>query len=240
MKLSDKIKLMIGIKMLKSGAFSDSEGFIAAEKLIKAAEPVEHLIPANYEIPYKIIKDLIINRKTHESNFIELMKLIKITPKDQVVEHVDGHEIAVPEPVKPVDLLIPANENDLSFVDQWKNPRIDVSGWPVTSMLEVKRDKNKLIFDHTKSQAWPFWISPNNNQLNGNVWICYQKDDTWIAETWEWTGKSPFSKPEEKADRPDLDRDLVAGDKVCFFISGLIRGTERNVSERSNVVWVEW
>jgi hypothetical protein len=146
-------------------------------------------------------------------------------------------EVVTAAPVPEVVPIAPI-ENDMDFVEKWGNA--DVSKWPVTSELKLTMVGRSIRFDHTKANVWPCWLSPNKNQLNGNTWVIYLKDGMWKAETWEWAGKGIFSKPKDKADRPDLGRDLKPGDRVGFLVSGLIRGPQRNVSERSNVVWVEW
>ena len=127
----------------------------------------------------------------------------------------------------------------------WLHP--DVSGWAVTANLsEVRLDSRFIHMPYDKARVWP----PHDfgdMTLNANPWIIAQVDGVWYAATWEWlrdgqTTKAKSSVAGDHIKRREIPNDWrpQAGEKVGIMISGLVRGGERNVSERSNVVWINW
>jgi hypothetical protein len=150
----------------------------------------------------------------------------------------EGIIISEPTPeVKP-----PEPVNDLAFVTKWKGANI--SKWEVTSNLTVKVSGDKITMSHSKQKEWPTFKSANNNLLNGNCWVIYDDGKDVIASSWEWLGKS--TKTTETARIYRCYADITGGKvfdpkkiRTWIFISGLIRDSHRNVSERSNIVEVK-
>ena len=124
----------------------------------------------------------------------------------------------------------------------WLHP--DVSGWPVTASLSVSVG-NQIKLDYDKASVWPGRQEAGTN-VNANPWVIAQVDGKWYAGTWEWMRTGQTVKNNvirgDHVKRAPLSGDWKpqSGERVGIFVSGLIRGSTRNVSERSNVVWVVW
>jgi hypothetical protein len=117
---------------------------------------------------------------------------------------------------------------------------LDVSGWSQTATLTASMSGGKVTLDYDKASVWA--------AVDGavaNPWAIVAKDGKVYAATWEWlkpgqtlkdmSGKSwsdHFKRGELSGWEP------TAGDRIGLFVSGLCRDTRRNVSERSNIVWV--
>jgi hypothetical protein len=117
---------------------------------------------------------------------------------------------------------------------------LDVSGWAQTATLTASMSGGKVTLNYDKADVWP--------AVDGavaNPWAIVDYNGQRYAATWEWlkpgqtlkdmSGKSwsgHFKRGELSGWEP------TAGDRIGLFVSGLCRDTRRNVSERSNVVWV--
>jgi hypothetical protein len=118
---------------------------------------------------------------------------------------------------------------------------LDVSGWPQTATLTASMSGGKVTLNYDKASIW--------SAVDGavaNPWAIVDYNGQRYAATWEWlkpgqtlkdmSGKSwsgHFKRGELSGWEP------TAGDRIGLFVSGLCRDSRRNVSERSNVVWVE-
>jgi hypothetical protein len=117
---------------------------------------------------------------------------------------------------------------------------LDVSGWSQTATLTASMSGGKVTLDYDKASVWA--------AVDGavaNPWAIVDYNGQRYAATWEWlkpgqtlkdmSGKSwsgHFKRGELSGWEP------TAGDRIGLFVSGLCRDTRRNVSERSNIVWV--
>lgn len=118
---------------------------------------------------------------------------------------------------------------------------LDVSGWAQTATLTASMSGGKVKLDYDKASVW--------SAVDGavaNPWAIVDYNGQRYAATWEWlkpgqtlkdmSGKSwsgHFKRSELSGWEP------TAGDRIGLCVSGLCRDSRRNVSERSNVVWVE-
>lgn len=127
----------------------------------------------------------------------------------------------------------------------WLNP--DISNWAETSVLNVGFNGNNIVLDHSKANSWPatrVWSC----SCNGNAWVFTQRGDLWYAATFEWlrfgqTVKNAGAVNGSHVKSPPIAKDWqpTVGETYGFMVSGLIRNSSfRNVSERSNIVMVEW
>lgn len=132
---------------------------------------------------------------------------------------------------------------DLDFVEVWKGNKL-VKDWKVTTTLKVYTSP-KLIFKTTQNWKGKVLFS-NGKILSGNLWIVVNHEGKWTATTWEWFKQGSMIEKdrsvimEKFADHADGLKNHIpqVGDKVYFFVSGLIRTGARNVEERSEVVEV--
>jgi len=122
----------------------------------------------------------------------------------------------------------------------------NVSGWPVTSNLSsVTFKPGQICLNHDKASAWP-GVDLGDVVVAANPWIFIYQDKTWYAATWEWmkVGQTCKNKKAVAGDHikqdPLWDFQPVSGKTYYFMVSGLARGGETNVSERSKPVAVVW
>lgn len=125
----------------------------------------------------------------------------------------------------------------------WLHP--DVSRWPITASLSVAVGTSRITLNYDKARVWP-GRDEAGTSVNANPWVIAEVDGRWYAGTWEWMRTGQTMKNNvvrgDHVKRAPLSGNWKpqSGDRVGLFVSGLIRGSTRNVSERSNVVWVTW
>jgi len=122
----------------------------------------------------------------------------------------------------------------------------NVSKWPQTSTLKAEVYGNVVNLPYDKSSIWPGRQEAGTN-VNANPWVILEYEGKKYAATWEWlrTGQTSKSKVAVAGDhikRKEIPDDWRprSGDKIGLFVSGLVRGTTRNVQERTNVSWIVW
>ena len=124
----------------------------------------------------------------------------------------------------------------------------DVSGWAQTSKLRVKINKSTVSLSYDKAGVWPGTYSIGGATVAANPWIFVpQTDGTgWDGATWEWMKQGQTSKNRSSVAGDHIKKSPlnnfkpVPGQWYGFMVSGLARDRARNVSERSNVVMVQW
>ena len=124
---------------------------------------------------------------------------------------------------------------------------VDVGAWPITSTLTAKRTSTGFWISHTKANVWPVQKSTDGD-CNANLWIFANRGGQWKAATWEWAKPSTHDRPIKGALGAYIKNDAFAprswspakGEKIGIMISGMARAKDRNVSERSNIVWLTW
>jgi hypothetical protein len=126
----------------------------------------------------------------------------------------------------------------------WLYPSVE--NWKVTANLKsVSFNGEFIVLDYDKANTWPAHDF-GNMKLNANPWVIVNKDGTYYAATWEWMKQGQTSKFASAVNgdhikRRELDGwEPQPGEELQFFLSGLVRGPERTVSERSNVVKITW
>lgn len=129
--------------------------------------------------------------------------------------------------------------NDLSSVTFLG---VDVSKWPITTPLTAEITDTKVIYgDFDKADTW----TAVDGSI-GNPWVIAKINGKWYADNWEWIPKGrPWNlKNGLNAGAfhhaPMNSYNPTNGETMGMLVSGLARGTKRNVSERSNVSVVEW
>lgn len=145
-----------------------------------------------------------------------------------------------PEPPAPV-------AGDIPTPTVWHNQ--DISGWPVTANLSVRIDQRDIHMVYDKAATWPAGRTParDGGEMVGNAWVFVNLDGTWHAETWEWMRKGQQAKwrtsltgPGHLNSRALRDWEPQSGEEIGIMVSTFVRGAERTVNERSNVVMVRW
>ena len=124
----------------------------------------------------------------------------------------------------------------------------NVAGWTETTKLRVKINKSTVSLSFDKASVWPATYSIGGATVGANPWIFVpQTDGTgWDGATWEWMKQGQTSKNRSSVagdhikKAPLNDFKPVPGQWYGFMVSGLARDRARNVSERSNVVMVQW
>jgi len=128
---------------------------------------------------------------------------------------------------------------DLSKV-VWLHP--DVSSWPETRKLNAVTFGDGLINYHFDApDPWR-----NVNGVNGNVWVFINLNGTWHAVTHEYMRQGYTTRGMNTVEPGHFKSGTLAnyrpssGTEYGWMVSGLIRGGDRNVQERSNIVMANW
>jgi len=136
-----------------------------------------------------------------------------------------------------------ATEGEFPEGVKWLHP--DVSAWPVTSDLSVSVGASRITLDYDKANVWPAREEAGAT-VNANPWVVAEINGKWYAGTWEWMRFGQTVKNRVingghvKRSPMDGDWEPERGQRIGIFVSGLIRGRTRNVSERTELFWVEW
>ena len=114
----------------------------------------------------------------------------------------------------------------------------NISAWPITFALsDVKIGASEVTFTTTPAQWGATWPGYTVNKLvHGNPWCFAFRDGAWQACTWEWIRAGVHDR--ETAKLRACFGGLKSGEPIAICISGLARNAQRNVSERSNLVWI--
>ncbi len=132
----------------------------------------------------------------------------------------------------------------------------DVSSWTATSNLSsVSVSSDQICLHHDKASTWDIRVIGGDVEVAANPWVFVWVPDlghlggTWYAATWEWmrpgqTCKNRLSVAgdhiKQSPFHPTSGWRPSTGEELYFMVSGLARGSERNNSERSNVMRVVW
>ena len=157
--------------------------------------------------------------------------------REKIIDLIDG--------LKPVPTATPEPDpsDDLPVGITWLHP--NVSNWPVTATLNASVTGNRITLDYDKARVWSGRDEVGAN-VNANPWVIAEIDGKWYAGTWEWLRAGQTVKYNvvrgDHVKRSPMSGDWQpqSGQRIGLMVSGLIRGQTRNVSERSNVVWVVW
>jgi hypothetical protein len=128
----------------------------------------------------------------------------------------------------------------------------EVRFWPETATLvvtEIDRAAATISFSYDKGTVWPNYSQ--DIDVNANMHIIACVDGQWFGGSWEWlrAGQNDWTRHlEVPADRIGCQTQngglnghvMHPGDPVGFMVTGLSRGPERNVLERSNLVMTTW
>jgi hypothetical protein len=149
-----------------------------------------------------------------------------------------------PKPPEDPETPKPPEDGEFPVGLKWLHP--DVSGWQVTSRLKsVQVTGNRITLNYDRAKVWPAREEAGAT-VNANPWIIAEIDGKWYAGTWEWMRYGQTTKNRvargDHVKRPPMSGswEPKSGDRVGFMVSGLIRGRTRNVSERTNLVWITW
>ena len=118
---------------------------------------------------------------------------------------------------------------------------VNVGAWKKTHSLEVQYSPTEIIYNQGATSVWP-----SVNNLNGNVWIIAKINGQWYAATHEYMRKGYTRRGKNTLNMDHIERREFAGwvpqngEKVGHLVSGLCRGRERNVSERTNIKLCTW
>ena len=122
----------------------------------------------------------------------------------------------------------------------------DVSGWRVTANLKrVSTSASSIVLDYDKANSWPVG-STGGTAVVANPWIFIEESGRWYAATFEWLRPGQTKKSIRAVNGDHIKRSPFQswkpnpGTTYYFMVSGLARGAERNVKERSNIVAYTW
>ena len=126
----------------------------------------------------------------------------------------------------------------------WLHP--DVSGWAVTAKCTPSISGKIYHMEYTKKNDWPIAGKVDNGTV-ANCWMIFNINNQWYAATWEWLRRGQTIKVVKGNLGTYVKKSPVVpntwnpqkGEKIGLFVSGLCRDKNRNISERSNVVWME-
>lgn len=122
----------------------------------------------------------------------------------------------------------------------------DIRSWAVTSPLRVRLSGSNITLDYDKANTWEAREEAGAT-VNANPWVILDYNGKRYAATWEWlrfgqTTKSKRAVHGDHIKRREIPQDWKPrpGERVGFFVSGLIRGRTRNVPERTEIIWITW
>jgi hypothetical protein len=138
-----------------------------------------------------------------------------------------------------------ANEEELSGKGP-KSGALPLVNEPLTFDSMVLAYGGAIELNYDKARVWQ-GVNDVGAVVNANPWVIFDLNGKRYCATWEWlrygqTSKSARAVAGDHIKRKEVPNDWkpASGERVGFFVSGLIRGNSRNVSERTNVVWVTW
>ncbi len=125
----------------------------------------------------------------------------------------------------------------------------DVSGWPVSNTLSVELGGGVICMNVPGRENWPTVEIPHHSgtkmvDVNANSWIFAYHYGAWYGSTWEWWGPTSTCKPSHEM-YPRKQSPLntwypESGEVFYVMMSGLARGQERNINQRTNIVKIVW
>lgn len=119
---------------------------------------------------------------------------------------------------------------DVNFIHE------NVSGWAETATHNVTDISTETVWlDSDKKDAWP-----TMQGVNASCWVIFKVNGAWYASTFDYMRPGQVSKG---IDDPAIQTHEFRwrpshGEEIGFMVSGLARDARRNVSVRSNVVFV--
>ena len=130
----------------------------------------------------------------------------------------------------------------------------DVSGWPITTELQVSFQGGSICLSDARRDTWPSVSIPHSSG-NGNVnvvanpWVFLEYQGQWYAATWEWLAVGTTCRNMSAVAGDHIKRFAQvpedwrpsSGQQLYFMVSGLARsGDITNLQERSQIVEVRW
>jgi hypothetical protein len=144
---------------------------------------------------------------------------------------------------------------DLSLV-QWLHQ--DVSSWSETVGLKsVTFPPSNICLGHNLSaDAWPTAFV-NDSEVVANAWVFMEHEGQWYGGAFEWldaadgvqtclgidtvdgahVNEPPFNLAPFP---PSAFWQPTSGETLYFMLSGIVRGTDNNMAERSNLLGAVW
>jgi hypothetical protein len=123
----------------------------------------------------------------------------------------------------------------------------NVASWSITSKLSsVNIGSSTITLNYDKANSWPGVDIGDNTIVNANPWVFVKYNGKWYAATWEWLRVGSITKNRvavngDHIKQPPLNTwSPSSGEKIGFMVSGLARGSERNVQQRTNIIIVTW
>jgi hypothetical protein len=119
----------------------------------------------------------------------------------------------------------------------------DVSDWAETRQLVGVAFGGGLIqYQFDGPDPWP----NNANGINGNAWVFINKGGVWHAVTHEYMRRGYTTRGMNTVNPKHFKNAALdgyyprSGEAYGWMVSGLVRGGNRNVSERTNVFMAKW
>ncbi|MFT5353112.1 MAG: hypothetical protein ACI9KE_000310 [Polyangiales bacterium] len=140
----------------------------------------------------------------------------------------------------------PVDEIDFSTLI-WLYP--DISGWEITSELNVSFSGSSICLEYDKKDEWPIVQAFGTTDVVANAWVFAQSSGQWYAATFEWMRPGQTCKAQAAVEGGHIKRNPFeaegwtpeSGEELYFMVSGLIRNPSySNVMERTNIVRATW
>ena len=123
---------------------------------------------------------------------------------------------------------------------------VNVGQWDKKYTLRVNVGGSSIVYDQQGTTDW----TPKNEAgvaATGNPWVIAKLNGKWTAATHEWmrTGQKAKGKRSVHGDhikKAEFGNDWVptVGEDYGFCVSGLCRGSQRNQSERTQIIIYKW
>ena len=144
-----------------------------------------------------------------------------------------------PEPDEYPDAI---NPKDVTWLG------VNVGEWEKKYTLSVKVEGSRIIYDQQGTTDWDPKPEAGRPDMTGNPWIITDEfNGKWVAATHEWMTKGQKVKGKRSVHGDHIKRREFGSDwtptvgrKYGFMVSGLCRGSQRNQSERTQIILYTW
>jgi len=142
-----------------------------------------------------------------------------------------------PEPDPIADAIDP---KDITWLG------VNVGEWDKRYSLSVNVEGSRIIYDQQGTTEW----TPKNEagvDATGNPWVIAKLNGKWTAATHEWMRVGQKAKGKRSVHGDHIKRaefgptwTPTEGEEYGFCVSGLCRGSQRNQSERTQIIKYVW
>jgi hypothetical protein len=124
---------------------------------------------------------------------------------------------------------------------------VNVGEWEKKYTLRVYVEGSRIVYDQQGTTDWDPKPEAGKPDMTGNPWIIAKLNGQWTAATHEWMTKGQKAKAKRSVHGDHIkksefgnDWTPTVGEEYGFLVSGLCRGSQRNQSERTQIILYTW